>query len=299
MVKKSHLYLAITILLWGATPLIVSGLSNSLPIFEINWIVTAFSILILGIVIIFSGKAEVFRSYKKKDYATMLFMGAIGIFPYTALYYLAFSLAPADAGNINIINYTWPVWIIILSVPLLKEALTWKKIFWIILSFAGVYLIISGGNLSVFKVFYNSHHKFAYLSAGAGAFFWGLFSVLSKGHRFEPLSSLLIYNISAFLCFTIIALFFTGLKIPSMNDWILLFVLGGCINGLGYLFWILALRHGDTGRIANLVYLTPFVALVYIYIFRGTQIRPFQFAGLTLVVIGPLLQYLLKEKNLK
>jgi len=169
VIEKSYFYLAVTILLWGATPLIVSRLSVGLPISEINWIVTAFSIIILSIVILFSGKAELFRSYKKKDYTTMFIMGAIGIFPYTALYYLAFSLAPANAGNINIINYTWPVWIIILSVPLLKEALTWKKILGIILSFAGVYLIASGGNMTGFSVSHTSHYMPAYLSAAAGA----------------------------------------------------------------------------------------------------------------------------------
>jgi len=297
VIKKPYFYLAVTILLWGATPIIVSGLSVTLPIFEINWIVTGFSIIILSIVILTSGRAKIFRSYKKKDYAAMFIMGAAGIFPYTALYYLAFSLAPADAGNINIINYTWPVWVIILSVFFLKEPLTLKKIMGILLSFAGVYLIISNGNMKGLQVHHSAHYMPAYLSAGAGAFFWGLFSVLSKRCRFEPLSSLLIYNISAFLFFTVIVLVFAGLKTPSINEWILLFILGGCINGLGYLFWILALRYGDTARIANLVYLTPFIALVYIYIFRGTRIHAFQFAGLTLIVAGPVIQHAIRIRK--
>ena len=293
----AYIFLTVPILLWAATPLIVSELSVTLPISLINWLSTAFSIILLSIVLSFSGKWKVFQLYKKRDYITMLLMGAIGMFPYTALYYLAFSLAPANAGNINIINYTWPVWIIILSVFFLKEPLTLTKIMGILLSFAGVYLIFSNGNMKGLQVHQSAHYMPAYLSAGAGAFFWGLFSVLSKRCRFEPLSSLLIYNISAFLFFSVIVLFFTGLKTPSINEWILLFILGGCINGLGYLFWILALRYGDTARIANLVYLTPFIALVYIYIFRGTRIHAFQFAGLTLIVAGPVIQHALRIRK--
>jgi drug/metabolite transporter (DMT)-like permease len=61
---------------------------------------------------------------------------------------------------------------------------------------------------------------------------------------------------------------------------------------LGYLCWILALRGGDTARIATLAYLTPFVALLYLALFRGTPVRPLQLASLALILAGPILERL-------
>jgi len=283
-------YVAVTILLWAATPLLVSQLSLRIPVFQINWIVSAFSLPVLSVIIISTGRWRTLFSYNKKEITLMLFLGAVGIFPYTSLYYLAFALSPSDAGSINIINYSWPLWVIILSVPVLKEPLTGRKIFGILLSLVGVYLIISGKELFNLNHSQGRHFSFAILSASAGAFFWGLFSVLSKKNTFEPLTSLLMYNLASFLLFTIIRIFFVKPVVPSQEDWLLLIILGGIINVIGYLFWIIALRRGDTGRIANLIYLTPFTALVYLTVIRGTPINIHQYLGLALIVFGSLVQ---------
>jgi len=50
----------------------------------------------------------------------------------------------------------------------------------------------------------------AYLAAGCGAFFWALFSVLSKRYCFEPLSSMLMFNVAALPCFASVALILSG-----------------------------------------------------------------------------------------
>ena len=224
----------------------------------------------------------------------MLLLGAACIFPYIALYYLAFSLAPSAAGEVNIINYLWPIWVLVLSGPLLKERLGWRGALSVLLGFAGVYLLASGGRLLEFRV----EHWQAYLSAGSGAFFWGLFSVLSKRQRYEPLPAMFLYNLGALACFALVVLGYSlapapagagRLVLPSLQAWLLLLLLGGGANGLGYLFWILALRSGDTPRVATLAYLTPFVALLYLALFRGAPLRPLQLASLALILAGPIL----------
>ena len=289
----AYLYLAVPILLWAATPLLVTELSLAMPVFEINFLATAFSVLTLAVTCTAFGKWRHLRKHSLKDYRTMILMGVTGIFPYTTLYYLAFSLAPASAGNINIINYLWPIWILILSIFLLKEPLTLRKTAGVLLSFVGVFLIVSGGTLVSFQ----AHNIPAYISAGCGAFFWALFSVMSKRHDFDALSSMLIYSVSALVCFFLVAVFFSSMVVPSAKSWILLFLLGGCVNGFGYLFWILALRTGNTATIANAVYLTPFVALIYLFLFKGYPITPPQLIALALILAGPLIQRRARDKN--
>ena len=286
MNARAYLFSAVPILLWAATPLLVTELAVELPVFQINFLVTVCSILALGATLTVLGRWKSFAVYSPRDIGTMLLLGATGLFPYTALYYLDFALAPAAAGNSNIINYLWPVWIVFLATVLLKEKLSWRKVIGMILSFAGVYVILTGGRWIRFQ----TEHLPAYLCAAAGAFFWGLFSVQNKRMRFDALSAMLLYNLAAVVCFAVVAVLASPLVWPSPRAWLLLLLLGGVVNGFGYLFWILALRAGDTARIANLVYVTPFLALVYLAVLRKQPITAVQLAALALVVAGPIVQ---------
>lgn len=282
----AYLFAAVPILLWASTPLLVTELAAQLPVFQVNWLVTGFSLLSLSTTVTVRGGWKKLRNYSRNELGSALLLGVTGLFPYTTLYYLAFALAPAAAGTSNIINYLWPIWIVVLAVPLLKEKLNWKKVLGISLSFAGVYLILTGGQWVRFQLGYLP----AYLSAAAGAFFWGLFSVQNKRRRIDALTGMWIYNLAAFPCFAAVALLASPLIWPTLRSWLLLLLLGGVVNGFGYLFWILALRSGDTGKIANLVYITPFLALVYLSVFRKQPVSSLQLAALILVVSGPIIQ---------
>jgi drug/metabolite transporter (DMT)-like permease len=299
---RSLAFLVPVILLWASTPLLVTELSRELPVYQINMLATFFSLVVLALGLTLFRRWGALAGYRRRDRGRMFLLGAAGLFPYTALYYLALSLAPAAAGEVNIINYLWPVWVSALSAILLKEALSWTRLLSVLLSFLGGYLVVSGGRVLEF----HSGHWQAYLCAGSGAFFWGLFSVLSKRQRYEALPAMFLYSLGALACFTVVALAaaighaalgagIAPMAAPTPRSWLLLLALGGGANGLGYLFWILALRGGETTRVATLAYLTPFVALLYLAVFRGTPVRPWQLASLALILAGPILDGILSR----
>ena len=288
---RGLLYLLPVILCWGSTPLLISELSLELPVWEINALITGISTSVLALAVTALGRWRTLRSLPGRTVGSMLLLGAGGMFPYTALYYLAFALAPQAAGDANIINYLWPIWVLILSVPLLREPLAWNKVAGMLLAFAGVYLLASAGSWVRFR----AENLPAYACAGVGAFFWGLFSVLAKREQREPLSAMFLYILASFLCFAVLALVLAAsgalrLRLPSPRAWLFLGIVGAGSNGLATLFWVLALRHGDTALVSTLAYLTPFLALVYLAVFRGTPIRPLQVAALALILAGPLLE---------
>jgi len=292
-------FLVPVILSWGSTPLLLSELSRELPIWEINALIAAFSTLTLTLAVTALGRWPALRGLPKGELVSMLALGAGLMFPYTALYYLAFALRPEAAGDANIINYLWPIWVLALSVPLLREPLTWSKVLGMLTALAGVYLLMSGGSWIRFR----AENLPAYASAGVGAFFWGLFSVLSKrqGDR-EPLTAMFLYLTAAFLCFAVLALILTvvgalRLQSPSGRAWLMLAAVGVGSNGLGALFWVLTLRYSDTALASTLAYLTPFLALVYLAVFRGTPIRPLQLASLALILGGPLLERFARRRT--
>jgi len=292
-------FLVPVILLWGSTPLLVSEVSKELPIWEANALISGFSTMTLALAATAFGRWPALRALRGRQLVSMLALGAGLMFPYTALYYLAFALRPEAAGDANIINYLWPIWVLALSVPLLREPLSWSKVLGMLTAFAGVYLLMSGGSWIRFR----AENLPAYASAAAGAFFWGLFSVLSKrqGER-EPLTALFLYLGASFLCFAVLALILSAagairLTLPSGRAWLMLAAVGAGANGLGALFWVLTLRYSDTALASTLVYLTPFLALVYLAVFRGTPIRPLQLASLALILGGPLLERFARRRT--
>jgi len=291
-------FLVPVVLLWGSTPLLVSEVSRELPIWEANALISGFSTLVLALAVTAFGRWPALHALEGRQLASMLGLGAGANFPYTALYYLAFALAPEAAGDANIINYLWPIWVLILAVPLLREPMSWNKVLGMLVAFAGVYLLVSGGSWIRFR----PQNLPAYASAAAGAFFWGLFSVLSKrqGER-EPLTALFLYLGASWVCFSLLAVILGAagalrLVAPSGRAWLMVAAVGAGANGLGALFWVLTLRHSDTALASTLVYLTPFAALVFLAVFRGTPIRPLQLTALALVVGGPLLERLARRR---
>lgn len=282
------LYLGLVILLWAATPLLVTELARVLPVFEILALSTAVSTAVLAVGSTARGGKSWFRRFTTREVLLMLAVGFTGIFPYNSLYYLGLSLAPEQAGSVNIVNYLWPLWTVLLAVPLLKEPMTWRRVGGVLLAFAGVYLLVSGGRLLPLA----SGGGLAYLAAGAGAFFWGLFSVLIKRFRFEALPAMAIYSAGALAGFAAVALLVGGLRWPTPASWLLLLLLGGAVNGAGYVFWTLALRLNETGWVSSLIYLVPFVALAYLLLFQGRPIRLLQIASLSLVLSGALINRL-------
>jgi drug/metabolite transporter (DMT)-like permease len=292
-------FLVPVVLMWASTPLLVSEVSKELPIWEANALISGFSTLALALAVTAFGRWPALRALKAGQLASMLGLGAGTNFPYTALYYLAFALAPEAAGDANIINYLWPLWVLLLAVPLLREPISWNKVAGMLVAFAGVYLLVSGGSWIRFQ----TANLPAYLCAGTGAVFWGLFSVLSKrqGKR-EPLTALFLYLGASWVCFSILALILAAagairLALPSGRAWLMMAAVGAGANGLGALFWILTLRHSDTALASTLVYLTPFMALVYLALVRGNAIRPLQLAALVLILGGPLLERFARRRT--
>ncbi len=121
MSPAALLYLVPVVLLWASTPLLVVELSRGLPAPQINFLTGACAVAALALIVTATGRWPVLRRHSARDFGRMALLGLVGIFPYTALYYLAISLAPTAAGEVNIVNYLWPIWIVILSSLLLRD----------------------------------------------------------------------------------------------------------------------------------------------------------------------------------
>jgi len=285
---KAYLYLVLVILLWALTPVLVVVLAGSMTVHQMNFLATGLTLSVLAVTVSIQGKWARMKRYTRRDWLIMLLLGAAGIFPFKTFYYLAFALVPGSAGELNIINFTWPVLVVLLSPLILKERMTVFRILGAVVSFTGAALIVSRG----WSMEFQPERLPAYLCMIASAIAWGLFSIFTKKNRFEALTATFVYNLSAFVCFGGLFLMTSTFRNPSLRDWALLMVLGGGATGVGYLLWIIALRLGDTAKVSHAVVLIPFVTLIYLAVLRGERIRFLQIAALGLIIAGAVIQHL-------
>lgn len=283
--RIAYLYLALTILLWSASPAVAKLALVELSNIQLLFFNNLMGIITLSIVILIQKKQSLFSNYSKEDYLKMFGMGFLGLFLYYIMIYGSFSLMPA--GQANMINYLWPMFVVIFSILILKEKFTSKTFIAIILGFVGAIIIITKGNFSSFQNEYTT----GYLLALGAAICYGLFSVLGKKLNYEKFTSMLVFYVSSFILITLTMLTFSKFVIPqSLTTWLAIIFLGGFSSSLGFVFWFKALEKGKTHQLANLIYITPFLALVFAFFLNGEIIPTISVIGLLLIIIGILVQ---------
>jgi len=130
--------------------------------------------LAVGVALCVGGLVGAFRAKEWRVPWKTFAVGVGGIFGYHALLFFAFRFAPAV--EVNLINYLWPLLIVLLSPVFLRGfRLGLRHIIGALLGFAGAFLVVSGGSLRV-----DAANLSGYLLAAAAALVWACYSLLTK-----------------------------------------------------------------------------------------------------------------------
>jgi drug/metabolite transporter (DMT)-like permease len=281
---RSFFYLGLCILSWGLIPVVSKNILVELNNLQMLFYSTIFSCILVSGIVLFEKKTKVLTTYLINDYTKIGVLGFLGTYLYYVLLYGALAVTSASEGFI--LAYTWPMLVIILAFPILKEKLTFIKLCSIFISFIGIVVIVTHGN--IFTLSFTSIQGDMLALGGAAVF--ALFSVLGKKYHYDQVVSVFIYFVTALIFITPTLLLFSSLKMPSIHVWLWLILNGFLVNGISYIFWFKALEYGDTSVVSNALYLTPFLSLVYIRLFLGEQILISSIVGLVIIVSGIVLQ---------
>lgn len=285
-INNAYTNLAFCILLWASIPVATKKILVELDNLQALFYSTVLSTFVLGILLIFQKKLKDLKKYNKNQYSTMFFLGFIGNYLYYVLLYGALSKTTASEGFI--LAYTWPIIVLILSFIILKDKVTIQKLAGILISFFGIIIITTKGNITTFNL---TNFQGAILAL-SGAFVFALFSVLGKKFNFDKTISVFIYFLSALIFIIPTVLIFSSITFPSFNVWLWIIYNGVFVNGISYIFWFKALEGGETHIVSNLLYFTPFISLIYISIFLDEKILSSAVVGLIVIVMGVLSQYI-------
>jgi drug/metabolite transporter (DMT)-like permease len=212
-------------------------------------------------------------------------VAALNPFLYYLILFKAYSLLPGQEAQP--LNFIWGIVLPLLSIPLLRQRIRWPSLLALVISFAGVYVIATRGQIGSLRF---SNLLGVSLAVGS-SILWALYWILNvRDPRDEGVK--LFYNFAFGFAFTLIYVAATGrLRLPPAPA-----LLGGAYVGLfemgiTFLLWLKALKHSrTTAQVANLIFLAPFVSLVLLHVVAGEAIYPSSVIGLVLIIAGNLLQ---------
>ncbi len=291
--KKNYIYAFATIFIWSTMAAVVKKLLFDIPNLEALSISSYFAFLFLLLINVKNGKLKEMKTYSLKDYSIMALLGFIGLFLYSTAYY--YGLAQLSSQEACILNYLWPIMIVIFSCIILKEKLTAIKILAMLCSFIGIIVLSLGTQTNP-----QGNTKLGIISCIVAAICYGLFSVLNKKFDFNQNISMMIIWLTVAVCSTFLGIA-TEVWVPIKGfQWVGILWLGIVINAIAYLLWALALQNAkNTAIIANMAYLIPFLSLVISAIFLKEPIKINAVIALILIIGGILLQNLYELKHKK
>ena len=284
--KKSLLYAIVTILVWSTMAPVVKILLTAVPALEALAVSSAIAVVVLLIYNVLSGKLKKMRDYSLRQYLTMAGLGFLGLFLYSALYYRG--LAELTSQEACIVNYLWPIMIVVFSILILKEPFTPMKGIAMLFSFAGIVILSLGGSAAG-----DGNRLLGILCCLGAAVVYGLFSVLNKKLNYDQTIAMMIFWLVTAAGSAVLGLA-TEAWIPvEGSQWLGLIWMGLASYAVAYVFWALALSGAkNTAVIANLAFLTPFLSVIWSAVFLKEPLQINAIIALVLIVGGILLQSL-------
>lgn len=179
-------------------------------------------------------------------------LGIGGLFGYHALYFAALRLAPpAEAG---LLNYLWPLLIVVLSSFLPGERLTLRPLVGAALGLAGVIVLVAGGS----SVSLDPAYVTGYACAFAAAFVWAGYSVLSRRVSDVPTDAVAGFCLATAALAALCHLAFETSVWPETTlQWLAIVGLGLGPVGAAFYLWDAGMKRGDIKLLGVASYAAP------------------------------------------
>ncbi len=290
--RKAYLFALLAVLFWST---ISSAFKITLQ--YLSYVDLLFWSVLNGIVILFAltvyqGKIGFLKKVKKEAWYRSALMGFLNPFLYYLVLVKAYELLEAQVAGI--LNYIWPVVLVLLSIPILKQKIKPKAIVAIFISFFGIILISTQGTPLTFQI----KNPLGVGLAVSSAVFWTLYWLINMKDKREATEKILLNTLFG-LVYLILFMIFTHAPFqwPSVKGYLGTLYIGFFELSITFVIWLNALNYSeDTAKVSNLIYLSPFLALFWIHHAVGETIHWYTFAGLIFIIGGILLQSLSKTE---
>ena len=289
--KRAYLYACIAVLFWStsasAFKLCLSPDYLNMPVVSLLFGASVASSIALFVFLSFSKKLSLLKALSKKDFLRSALLGFLNPFLYYTVLLKAYSILPAQEAQP--LNFVWPLTLVLLSVPLLKQKIKRRDILAILISFFGVLVISTEGRILSFEL----TDPLGVALATGSSIPWALFWIYNMKSKQDEVVGMFLNFIFATAYVFLLLLLLGELKIPGLWGAFGATYVGLFEMGITFLIWLKALKLSETtAHVTNLIYLVPFLALVVIFFVLGEEILHSTIIGAIFIVGGIIFQKL-------
>jgi drug/metabolite transporter (DMT)-like permease len=210
-----------------------------------------------------------------------LAVGVYGLFGFHFLLFMALRMAPPV--QTNLVNYLWPLGMVVLAPLFLPRVrLHTRHVLAALLGFAGAALAMAGerGLLALDIAFH-----WGYVLALGSAFIWASYSLLTRRLPAFPTAAIGSFSAASGLLALLCHALFEPATTLTLRDGVLISLLGlGPLGGAFYL-WDAALKRGDPRQIGLLAFITPVLSTILLLWTTGQPLTP-QVGWAAALVVG-------------
>lgn len=288
--RKALLYGLSAVLLWSTVATAFKLSLRYLSPIELLLYSGAFSTLLLGAILLFRGKLHLVLQCTRQEYMLSIGLGLLSPFCYYLLLLKAYDLLPAQQAQP--LNYTWAITLSLLAVPLLGQKIAWQQWLALAISYTGVVVISTEGQPFSLQVTSVTGVALALIST----IVWALYWIYNTRDKRDPVVGLFINFLCGFPFVCAYWLLTSELRLPPVEGLLGAAYVGTFEMGACFVLWLMAMKKTqNTARLSNLIFLSPFLSLIFIHYFVGEEILPATFVGLMLIVAGLLCQQSAKQ----
>lgn len=287
--RQAYTYALLSVLCWSTVGSAFKITLRYATFLELLVYSSFVALCVLFATVIIQKKWKLIRMTTRGDLLHSALLGLLNPFLYYFVLFRAYDLLPAQEAAT--LNYSWPLALVLLSMPMLKQRITLPSILAILISFTGIVIISTHGDITGFRL----SSPIGVVLALGSAILWALFWIFNVKDQREPVIKLFLNFCFGFVYILVIVLIAGKIRVVPWQGLAGSVYVGFLEMGITFVLWMKALTlSSTTAKVTNLIYLSPFMSLIFIHFFVGETIFFSSFVGLVFIVGGITLQRSLK-----
>ena len=273
------------VMLWSTVATAFSISLRYLTPLQLVALASAVSWCFLSLRLLQPARWQALRATAMRDRLFGLAMGWLNPALYYLVLFAAYDRLPAQEAMA--INYSWGITLALIAAPLLGQKLSLYSLLTSGISYFGIVVIASRGEPEALNFAQPEGVALALLST----LIWSLYWVINARKEIDPEVQLFL-NFTGALPLLSALVWYQGAAAPvSWQGWAGGLYVGLFEMGLAFVLWMGAMQATrSTIRISSLIFLSPPLSLLFIWLIAGEALRPYTFVGLLLILLGLWLQ---------
>ncbi len=290
--RAAYAYALGAVLVWSTVASAFKLTLRHLTVVEMLLVASATSVVVLASILTVQRRLGLLRQVGRSEVIRSAWLGVLNPFAYYLVLFAAYDRLPAQEAQT--LNYTWAITLSLLAVPMLGQRLRAMDVAGLATAYAGALVIATRGRVLTLEL---SDPIGVALALGSTVI-WALYWIENTRDRLDPVVRLLL-NFGFGTLYVAGAAVVTGVRWPLPEAGLLGGLYIGVFEmGVSFALWIQALRlTSSAARVGILIYLAPFLSLLFIRLLVGEPIFASTLVGLALIVAGILVQRISSRRS--